>query len=689
MLKRKTYFKAIFVLPLLLQISLLSINFQSNFDLNNPNYSIMNHDITTICQMGKFDIDKNEKNTLKLIESKEISVIPELENIFCLGKVVEVFENDKEIVIYIGTNRQVFNYVTFFNLGLFLFSLFLFNDKESRFLKIIIFLLFVSTVLNLNWLEPKNFLNRISLILLILVPIIGLLEILKLKTINLFEYKLLIITCFVIVITLYLEQISNTLRMNRDTYVWLNTAIRMDQLNLFEYKSTWEHKGSVIFWVYYIAWKFINVYENVWLNLGLVFILFNSLCSYIVYKILSRQFIDRLFVSLISFLVFVNLTFSPKKTTYSMTEISYGNAFFDTRIIGSSFILLAIYFLIDKKYYYSTFYLIVGVLSLPSFLISSLILFLFIILYELKENQQRIKLLSVSFIFVLIYILYLLFTSQLYDFYLINIKFNLLLNNVGEYYPIEIIIRQNIVLFLNFAFILIFFSRLKRSYGRFYLITLLWSLTSLIHLILTGPRWAHYETIIVIPFVFCGGLLFNEIYKYVNTFKLENKKNYLHYFVFTIFLGLYTVQYSNNMNYISLINSENNSSNLIDEFNAYGTHNRESSQLAIILVKDSEWDYLFNNYSFVPATRTWPTLWHKRDEGWYALYPFDKLFDEQYFKNSFFDDLENENPKYAVLGTDIKNTYNNYLYDYVLTNYTIEKCERSYCIYKLNNLNNF
>ena len=62
-----------------------------------PNYSIMNHDITTICQMGKFDIDENEKNTLKLIESREISVIPELENIFCLGKVVEVFESDKEI----------------------------------------------------------------------------------------------------------------------------------------------------------------------------------------------------------------------------------------------------------------------------------------------------------------------------------------------------------------------------------------------------------------------------------------------------------------------------------------------------------------------------------------------------------------------------------------------------------------
>jgi len=685
MLKRKTNFKAIFVIPLILQISLLLINFQSSFDLNNPNYSIKNLDTITICQMGKFDINKTEKNTFKSIESKEISVIPELENIFCLGKVVEVFEDDKETIINIGTNRQVFNYVTLFNFGLFLITLFIFNNKDTKFLKIIIFLLFISTVLNLNWLEPNNFFNRISLILLFLVPIFGLLEVLNFKTINLSEYRILTITCFVIVIGLYLEQVSYTLRMNRDTYVWLNTAIRMDQLNLFEYKSTWEHKGSVIFWIYFIATKFIKVYENIWLNLGLVFILFNSFCSYIVYKILSKQFIDRLFVSLISFLVFINLTFSPRKTTYSMTETSYGSAFFDTRIIGSAFILLAIYFLLEKKYYYSTFCLVIGVLALPSFLISSLILFLLILLYELKSNRQRIKLLSVGFVIVLFYILYLLLSMQLNDFYLINIKFNLLLNNVGDYYPIEIIIRQNFVLFLNFAFILIFFNRLRNSYGRFYLITLTWSLTSLIHLIVTGPRWAHYETIIVIPFVFCGGLLFNEIYKYVNKFKIESKKSYFRYFIVTIILGLYTVQYSNNMNYISFLNSENSSSNLINEFNDYGTYDRESSQLALILVNDSEWDYLFNNYSFVPATRTWPTLWHKRDEGWYALYSFDKLFDEKYFKNTFFDDLENENPNYAILGTDIKSTHNNYLYDYVLTNYTIEKCERSYCIYKLKN----
>ena len=110
-----------------------------------------------------------------------------------------------------------------------------------------------------------------------------------------------------------------------------------------------------------------------------------------------------------------------------MTETSYGSAFFDTRIIGSAFILLGIYFLLEKKYYYSTFCLVVGVLALPSFLISSLILFLLILLYELKSNRQRIKLLSVGFVIVLFYILYLLLSMQLKDFYLINIKFNLLL----------------------------------------------------------------------------------------------------------------------------------------------------------------------------------------------------------------------------------------------------------------------
>ena len=178
MLKRKTNFKAIFVIPLILQISLLLINFQSSFDLNNPNYSIKNLDTITICQMGKFDINKTEKNTFKSIESKEISVIPELENIFCLGKVVEVFEDDKETIINIGTNRQVFNYVTLFNFGLFLITLFIFNNKDTKFLKIIISLLFISTVLNLNWLEPNNF-NRISLILLFLVPIFGLLKVLN------------------------------------------------------------------------------------------------------------------------------------------------------------------------------------------------------------------------------------------------------------------------------------------------------------------------------------------------------------------------------------------------------------------------------------------------------------------------------------------------------------------------------
>ena len=683
MLKRKISLKAILILPLLVQIALLSINFSSLIDINNPNYTNNELEQIEICQMKTFNSDTYQKSFSIPIKSKELSVIPEVNNIFCLGKVVEVFQDEKSSIIYVGTNRKVFNFTTLFNLCLFLLALFIFKDSDLRFIKFFTLILFVCSVFNLNWFEPQNFVNKIKTILIFLVPIIGLLEILKLRILNLFTYKLLVLFSFVIIITIYLEQISYTLRLNRDTYVWLNAALRMDILNTFEYKSTWEHKGSVIFWVYFFIVKFIKIYENIWLNIGLSFILFNSFCSYIVYKLLNIQFTNKLFNPIISFVIFLNLTFSPAKTTYSKAATTYGNAFFDTRIIGSLFLLLAVYFLIKKRYYYSSFYLIIAVLSLPSFLISSSIIFIFIVFYDLKDNKERMKLIATSLLFVSIYFLYLLVSKQIKEFYFINIKFNLLLNNVGEYYPIGIIIRQNIILFLNFAFILLFFTRLKKSYGRYYLITLIWSTTSLFHLFLTGPRWAHYETLIVVPFAFCGGFLFCEVYNYVKTINLENKKNYLQYLIVVIFLGLYSFQYGNNLDYKSLLTSENRNSNLVKELNSYNTFEVESSNLAIILVKDSEWDYLFNNYSFVPSTRTWPTLWHKRDEGWYALYPFDRLFDEEYFKDLFFDDIKSENPIYAILDAETESTHNNYLYDYVLNNYYVEKCERSYCIYKL------
>ena len=685
MLKRKKYLKALLIFPLVVQIILFSVNFQSNFDVNNPNYSNNNFNGISICQMKKIDIDNTKVNIPKLIDSKEISVIPEFESIFCLGKIVNVVESEKEITFYVGTNRKVFIFITLFNLVIFLLTISTLKYLNIKFLKMIILFLFISTILNINWLNPQNLPKRIALSFLLLIPLIGILEVLNIKIIYLFEYKLLTILCFTIVAYVYLEQISYTLRLNRDTFVWLNTAIRMDKLNLFEYKSTWEHKGSVIFWIYYVLVKFFRLFDNLWLNLGFVFILFNSFCSFIVYKILSKQFINRLFVLLISFLVFVNLTFSPLKTTFFGLERSYGNAFFDTRLIGSAFILFAIYYLLEKKFYYSTFYLILAVLVLPSFLISSSILFLFILLYDLKNNKQRMKLFIFSFLIASIYFLYLLLSKQLNEFFVINIKFNLLLSNVGDYYPIEIIINQNSVLFLNFLFILIYFKKLRSSYGRFYLLIFIWSLTSLIHLLATGPRWAHYETIILIPFVLCGGLLLNVVYNYINTFNLEKKQNYLKYIIITVVMGAYSIQYANDLNYTNFFSSQNESTTLIEEFNNYGIYDRKSSQFAIMLVKDSEWDYLFNNYSFVPSTRTWPTLWHKRDEGWYALYPFDRLFDEEYFKGLFFDDIKSENPIYAILDAEIKSTHNNYLYDYVLTNYTIEKCERSYCIYKLKN----
>jgi len=687
MKKGKKTFKSIFILPLLLQILLLAFNFHSLLDFNNPNFTNNTLERVAICQMESSVINNYQKNTSITIRNKDLSVIPEISNIFCLGKIVDVVQDEKEIIFFVGTNSKVFKYISLFNLYLFFMFLIIFKDSNLKFGRILILILFFCTLFNLNWLQPQDLFNRIKIIFIFFVLVIGLLELLQFRILNLFTYKLLIFFCFIIIVIFHLEQISYSLRLNRDTYVWLNTAIRMDFLNLFEYKSTWEHKGSIIFWVYYFVFKYVRIYENFWLNLGLSFILFNLFCSYIVYKLLNLHFKKESFNPLISFLIFLNLTFSPSRTTYSKSEMSYGNAFFDTRIIGSLFLLLGVYFLVKKQYNSSSFFLIIAVLVLPSFFISSSILFIFILLYELKVNTERIKLIASSTLYVFIYFFYLIVTNQIKEFYVINVKFNLLLNNVGEYYPIEVIIFQNKILFLNFAFILFSFNKLYKSYGRYYLITLIWSLTSILHLFLTGPRWAHYETLIIIPFAFCGGFLFYEASNYVKRKNLETKKNYLQYLIFVIFLGVYSLHYAKDLDYKHLIRSDNILSSKLEVFKNYGTFDRESIKLAIILVNDSDWDYLFNYYSFVPSTRSWPTLWHKRDEGWYELYPFNSLFSEEYFKNIFFADLENENPIYAILDSEIKSTHFNYLYDYVLNNFYIESCEQSYCIYKLKSSN--
>ena len=101
MLKRKISLKALLILPLLVQIALLSINFSSLIDINNPNHTNNELEQIEICQMKTFNSDTYQKSFSIPIKSKELSVIPEVNNIFCLGKVVEVFQDEKSSIIYV------------------------------------------------------------------------------------------------------------------------------------------------------------------------------------------------------------------------------------------------------------------------------------------------------------------------------------------------------------------------------------------------------------------------------------------------------------------------------------------------------------------------------------------------------------------------------------------------------------
>ena len=77
----------------------------------------------------------------------------------------------------------------------------------------------------------------------------------KIFTINPKVIKSLIfLTVFIKIIDSY----EDFLEINQDSVAWVVTALRMDELDLFEYQASWDHKGSFIYWVYFGIYKILN-----------------------------------------------------------------------------------------------------------------------------------------------------------------------------------------------------------------------------------------------------------------------------------------------------------------------------------------------------------------------------------------------------------------------------------------------
>ncbi len=484
---------------------------------------------------------------------------------------------------------------------------------------------------------------------------------------------LTILTALIKIINSY----EDFLEVNQDSVAWVVTAIRMDELNLFEYQASWDHKGSFIYWIYFGIYKIFKLSNNLWANYSIFFFVISYVISYYCYKIfLKEDSKNTLLPFLVSTLIFLNLLFSPGE----------GYPVFDTRFVGSALIFFSIYNILNDNFITASIFLPLSVICLPSYALTAAALFIYMIFIN-KNKKEIIKKIITFFIGInLLYLFYLYLTSQLLDFYNLSIKYNFMLRGVGEYFPLEVIIENNTYLFLIFFLTTIFVYPLLKKFDKSFLIIYIWGVLSLSHLILTGPRFVQYDQLIIISL---NLLCFYFIRWVIDFIKLQKKnaifKNLIYIFIISIPLNIASISIIQSLE-ITNIKISNISNNLqeIFLFEDESLVYKEKPKLALFYIDGSDWKTVMDDYNFLPSTRVWQLYWHKRDSGWAENFNWNELISNEEFENIFFNDLVIEKPQYAVIDVTYLESFGNYLYSYVLDNYEISNCEEKYCIYKIN-----
>ncbi len=714
---------------------------------------------------------KSKAESYELI-NKDIYINPEIQNILCIGKVINITEKSDNVDITIGSNPKfatVFFTITslgfllikllsyfynkkgftstphdyllsftllflyfsslfygLFKIDFFVFSLipvlminFLFDKKyalkftnnlsrtdnanKKTYYTIFIFVLFgVLDYLLIYSIENKNAWQVIGLLYLISnrftkeekLVIFSIFLFSNYLDINLcFIFTILFTTLnaskkfhknfkkilFIFLIPLYFifryEDISRHLTIDPDHFVWIFTAIKMDYLSYAPFESTLESKGILLYIFYYFGYLFSKLINlSIWESLSIFYLLLNFLILFIFNKFNNKYFPNSNLHIYISILLIIDLTNDERIK-------------FDARFLGSFLIFIGLYQIFIKNNDF------IGGLFLSSSLFSLLTFGLPVALISsyLILVRKRWSILYGQVSFVILIVLYLLISGQFYESYIMN--FWIYFGSQYPYTKIPLIdiINRNPFLFISIILLIfyIFFYRREFFKKEIIITGIVWWLSELFHLYLTGPRFEHYSILIVIPSYFLFSLLFSEIQD--SQLEIQNKEVF---YIFSLIFCFY-IFHSNYLPYHKSFPDEMYGNEIIFSSSAlnfnkdkikfkYDDLNFESStdyELGIYInYSPKVFLEYFEKYRIIPSSSAWQIVWHRKD-----FINYEYFFPDEYFYSDMFDDFNVEKPKYAIVNQDeITRLRNDLLLDYIDDNYLLIECDSLVCFYKIN-----
>lgn len=487
----------------------------------------------------------------------------------------------------------------------------------------------------------------LSIFLDIFIGIFVLLYFLIKDEISKLNHLSILLVFFVIYILNYSKEVIDSLKLNIDNYVFFFTGLRSNILGEPVYYASLDNKGFFLFEIYKILSKFttfigIEQWNYIFLGLSLFLIIF-----IFIFNKISTIFQNSILIKFTLVLLVVNdVLFDIDKTVR-----------FGSRLIGSLLILLAIFFIINKKLYIGSIFLLLSNFVLISFVIPLSLIVLFL-LFKDKKNLVVIKYL---FINLAVIIFYLLATNQLDYYYLTQIKF--LTSAASESFNLNMFFRTVILHMLPFSLILITFKNQYLNEKEKFITNLfyIWLLGEILHLLLTSARYSHYKNLLIIPSVFVISLLFKNI----------NEVNF--HGVKIVILLIILFNYGPNdiqKNYQAFINT-----GFVNEVEKVKINVEKEYQFGVYLTFTADdYRYYFDNYKIIPSTKAWVLVAMDNDmRNW--------LSSEEMLKY-FFQDYTEENPKYLIINNKTYEDLNNLqLFSKLKKEFELTECHQETCLY--------
>ena len=699
---KKIIFKPLFLaclLVVLVLISLVYINLQVEHDRSlifDDDYFLNTHD--TMCFDKKLitqEINENYSSRPYIIAQRDVYLSEKISNVFCIGKVVDIYIENDGITVFIGTNQKVTSLFYLINFVMLVcFSGSVIVSKKLLSLIISIMSSFFISLYSYNQIEIIELITNFFMAFLIIFISSYFLD----KNLY-FEYKFLInnkiknidqkfinfpssvknrVIYFVNFFILSLSSVfaylsftrSNKASIVNDVLIQIYTSSKMFYLNQTSFEAAWNQHTPIIPNIYKFIYYFVD-YGQFDKGLIVLKILFALACSLTTYLVLYKLKVYKscsILVASISFIFYLSINLLNRELGILIFLLIFYNLlnYLEKK---SKVNLILIIFLSALQVY-----------NLESFTIS--IIYINIFLIYMSENKKQIisdYILYTTCSIILIYSS-LIFNNEINDLLTTNYLFHL--QNINSQFENASLLNAiglakegsnfNLRHLLVFSLIVYFIRKIiNKSLKPKNINTLLflWILIEIFNLVITGPRFWNYGIILVIPTLILTLVLLSE--------KIKNELGL--FVIIILFLPVYLF-----LNITDHSNPDNTNIEFLENEQIlmhFSERSTAEPELILTWIHPTDWQWLYNSGNFNPSTRYWWWFYMRYHQD--HMYTWNNNWDEKDVIASFKSDLEKERPKYAVINTSI-NKPPTFLNDIIKNEYKLTHKNDSILIYEKN-----